>query len=206
MEKLILVRHALAASNATGVVSSLPPGMSLTPEGETQARALAEALAEEEIDLGVSTELARTRETLDLALGRRATPRAVMPGLNEIRFGAFEGGALADYRGWAFSAPAAARGPGNGESRAAAAARYADAYAELHARPERVVLAVGHALPIRYALDGAHGLVPAATMTPVEHATPHRLSADELERAVALLAGWARAPRFRAPRAERAAE
>lgn len=199
MESVLLVRHALAGSNAAGVVSSAPPGVGLTPEGEEQARSLAASLAAEEIDLGLSTELVRTRETLDLALAGLEIPRDVVQGLNEIRFGAFEGGPLAEYRAWAFEAPAEAPCPGGGESRAAAVTRYADAYAELLGRPERILLVVGHALPIRYALDGAVGLAPAARMTLVEHASPYRLSRTELESAVELLAAWARRPVFRDP-------
>ena len=199
METLILARHALAWSNANGVVSSTPPGLGLTPEGARQAGSLGAALALDELDLGVSTELARTRETLEIVCAGRAIPCVVVPGLNEIEFGAFEGGAVVDYRAWARAALSTTPCPGRGESRAAAVGRYVEAYTELLGRPERVALVVGHALPIRYVLDAALGLPPAALMTPVEHAVPHRLSRSELERAVALLAGWARAPRFRAP-------
>ena len=65
------------------------------------------------------------------------------------------------------------------------------------ARPEEVVLVVWHALGVRYLLDAAQGLAPAALITPVEHATAHRLDARAVETAAALLEAWSREPRFR---------
>ena len=198
METLLLTRHALAASNRDGgTASCTPPGEGLTAEGVEQGRSLAQELAGERIDLGVSTELRRTRETLELALAGREIPRIVVPELNEIHFGRFDGGPLDDYRGWAWAEPPDLRAPGRGESRADGAARFARGLRVLLARPEPVVLAVGHALAIRYVVDAVEGLVPAARMTPVAHATPHRLSADDLDRAGSLLEAWSAAPRFR---------
>jgi broad specificity phosphatase PhoE len=119
--------------------------------------------------------------------------------LGEIRFGAFDGGPLADYREWAASSSPSAPAPGGGESRAQAAARFARGLELVLARPERTVLVVAHALVVRYVLDAARGLVPAARMEAVEHAVPARLSATEVAAAAELLAGWSLAPRFRAP-------
>ena len=59
------------------------------------------------------------------------------------------------------------------------------------------MLAVGHALCVRYVVDAAGGLVPAARMAPVEHAQPYRLESAEVERAADLLEGWSLAPEFR---------
>jgi hypothetical protein len=67
------------------------------------------------------------------------------------------------------------------------------------ARPESVVLHVGHALALRYVSDAARGLVPAPLMAPVEHAVPFTLGAAEVESAAVLLDEWSRAPRFRDP-------
>lgn len=200
METLLLARHASAVSNLDGgTASCTPPGDGLTPEGVEQARRLAGALAGDEIALGVATELYRTQETLELVLAGRGVPRAVVPELNEIGFGSFDGGPLAEYRAWAWAEPAELPAPGGGESRADAAARYARGLRVLVHRPERVVLAVGHALCIRYVLDAASGLVPAARMVPVEHAHPHRLAATEVDAAATLLEEWSRAAIFRDP-------
>ena len=192
----MLVRHAHARTNADDAVSSTPPGAGLTEQGVAEALALREALAGPELDLGVAARLVRAQETLDLALGDREVPRLVLAGLDEIGFGAFEGGSLAAYRTWAWSHPPDAPCPGGGESRAEAAARYADALDELLARPEDVVLAVSHSLAVRYVLDAADGAFPAARVSPVGHAQPHALSADDVERAARTLGAWACAPVF----------
>lgn len=202
METLLLVRHAAAGSNRNGTTSCLPPGQSLTGEGVEQARSLAALLATEEISLGVATRLARTQETLAHALAGRSVPTLVVPELDEIDFGSFDGGLLADYRVWAASHPPDERPPGGGESRADAAARFARGLGSVLERPEQVILVVGHALFVRYVLDGAVGLVPAPLMTPVDHASPYRLGVRDVEAASRLLFAWSRDPRFRDPPVE----
>jgi broad specificity phosphatase PhoE len=199
METLVLVRHALASSNSEGgTASGVVPGRGLTAEGADQARQLGEALAGQEIDLGVCTEFLRTRETLELALAGRDVPRLVVPELNEIRFGDFDGGPLNAYRAWAASELPDVSAPGEGESRAEAAARFARGLRVLLARDERTILTVGHALLVRYVLDAARGLVPAPVMLePVAHAFPHRLPLPDVTRATEVLEDWSRAPRFR---------
>lgn len=196
METLILARHAHAAANAADIVSGTPPGQGLSRAGVVQSCALQAALAGEQIDLGACTGFLRTQETLALALGDRAIPTLVVPELNEIRFGSFEGGPLAAYRRWAWEAGPGVACPGGGESRAQAARRFAAGLRVLLERPEPVILAIGHALPLRYALDAAAGRLPAARVEPVEHATPLHLSRAAVEDAAEALAAWARRPRF----------
>jgi broad specificity phosphatase PhoE len=193
---LILARHGEAASNEAGLVSGTPPGEGLTAAGVAQARVL-RAAAEEHVDLGVATEFLRSRETLELVLDGRDVPRLVLADLNEIRFGDFDGGLLADYRVWAWTEPPDVRPPGAGESRAEVAARVARGLDALLARPEDVILAVGHALPVRYVLDAAQGRMPAARIEPVGHATPYRVDAAGVERAAEELLAWSQAPVFR---------
>ena len=153
-------------------------------------------MAHESIELGVATRLRRTQETLELALGGRPVERLVVPGLDEIGFGAYEDGPLAEYRTWAWSNEPDVPCPGGGESRVAAAERIAGALRTLLGRPEEAILAVSHALPIRYVLDAADGSFPAARIAQVPHATPFALDADAVECAVETLAVWATAPRF----------
>ena len=190
------MRHAHAASNATDCVSSTPPGEGLSERGVGEALALREALAHEPVALGVATRLLRTQETLELALGGRDVPRIVLPGLDEIGFGAFEGGTLAEYRTWAWTNEPDVVCPGGGESRAHAAERIAGALDTLLARPEEVVVAVSHSLPIRYVLDAADGSFPAARIAHVAHAVPVVLDVDAVERSAETLRVWATAPRF----------
>jgi broad specificity phosphatase PhoE len=123
----------------------------------------------------------------------------VIPELNEIHFGRYDGGSLEEYRAWAAAESPSTLAPGGGESRATAAARFARGVRRLLELPERTVLVVAHALVIRYVVDAASGLVPAARMAPVEHATPYPLTAAQAERAAGLLEEWSEAPRFRDP-------
>jgi broad specificity phosphatase PhoE len=156
-------------------------------------------LAGEEISLGVATDLLRTRETLAFALDGRDVPRLILSEFNEIDFGKFDGGPLEAYRAWAASHRPMVEAPGRGESRADAASRYALGLRRLLERPETVVMLVGHALALRYVLDAARGLIPAPLITPVDHATPYELSADEVRAAADLLEDWSRSPAFRPP-------
>jgi broad specificity phosphatase PhoE len=198
-ERLLLARHALAGSNRDGLASCSVPGPALTAEGVEQATALGRSLVSEPIGLGVATSMRRTQLTLELALAGRDIPRIVVPELDEIRYGSFDGGLLEDYRTWARREPPTVRAPGGGESRADVAARYARGLGVVLERPETVVLLVGHALALRYVLDGARGLVPAPLITPVDHATVYELSGEEARRAADLLEGWSRSPAFRPP-------
>jgi broad specificity phosphatase PhoE len=142
----------------------------------------------------VATEFRRTEETAALALGRREVPRLVVPELNDIRFGSFEGGLLEDYRRWAHAAGPDEECPGGGESRAAAAARFARGFRTVLERPERLALVVCHALPIRYVLSALLERDPSATVEPVAYAEPHRFSAAQLERGVERLERWSARP------------
>jgi probable phosphoglycerate mutase len=190
------VRHAHARSNADDCVSSTPPGEGLSDLGVEEALALREALAAEPIALGVATRLLRTQETLALALGGRDVERILVPGLDEIGFGSYEGGALSDYRAWAWTSEPDVVCPGGGESRVAAAERIAGALRALLERPEETVLAVSHALPVRYVLDASDGSFPASRIAQVPHATPFGLDAEAVELAAETLDVWATAPRF----------
>jgi broad specificity phosphatase PhoE len=190
VQTLLLLRHAAAGSNRDGTTSCAPPGPGLTAEGVAQARRAGDLLAGEEVSLGVATRLLRTQETLDQALAGRVVARLLVPELDEIDFGSFEGGSLADYRAWASSHPPDEPAPGGGESRGLGV---------VLERPEAVALLVGHALFVRYVLDAAEGLVPASLMAPVDHASPYRLDVRDVEAAARLLADWSLAPRFRDP-------
>lgn len=197
METLVLARHALAGSNRDGLASCTVPGDGLTAEGVQQARALGVELAGVEIALAATTELTRTQETLRLALAGRDVQTLVVPELNEIRFGSFDGGPLDTYRAWAAAQSPSETAPGGGESRADAAARFARGLRALLALEGETILFVGHALALRYVLDAAEGLVPASLMQPVEHAHPYRLDDSGVERAAELLEAWSLAPWFR---------
>lgn len=195
MNTIILARHGESEFSARAACNGDPTvAGSLTETGRRQAQALGMLLADDELDLCATTEFPRTRETADIALAGRDVPRLVVPELNDIRFGRFEGGLLDEYRKWAHSAGPGDDCPGGGESRAAAARRFAAGFRTLLDRPEARVLVIAHALPIRYVLGALIERDPSADVEPVAHAEPHRFSSEQIERAVARLERWAANP------------
>ena len=196
MERAFLARHGESELSVLGLTNGDPArAVGLTERGREEARRLGEQLAGTEIDLCAVSEFQRAQETADLALGSRDVPRLVVPELNDVRFGEFEGGPLADYRAWA-----RAHGPKDvvpgGESRAATVSRYVAGYRKLLERPEATILVVAHSLPLSYVLGAVEGGSPAPAVAQIPYAEAFELAAEELERAVDLLDEWARAPRW----------
>jgi 2,3-bisphosphoglycerate-dependent phosphoglycerate mutase len=191
VELAILARHGESALSARALVNGdVAVACPLTAAGRDEARRLREAIAGDSIDLCVTSEFERTRETVDLALARRDVPRLVVPELNDPHYGTYEGGPLAEYRAWAHSHGSGEAPPGGGESRRDIVARYARGFGVVLDRPEETVLVVVHSLPIAYVLAG--GVPQVAPI--VEHATAYRISAHELRAAVGHLEGWRAAP------------
>ena len=189
MRLAILARHGESAFSARGLVNGDPAAAGpLTARGEGEARRLGELLAGERIDLCVTTEFERTRQTAAVALAGRDVPRLVVPELNDPHYGEFEGGPLNEYRAWARS-HGSGEAPRGGESRQTIVARYGRGYRLVLERPEDTVLVVAHSLPIAYVLDE-----PRPRMPMVEHAAVHRLPAEALLAAVERLAAWLAAP------------
>jgi broad specificity phosphatase PhoE len=194
VERVLLARHAESEFSVRGLTNGDPEiEVALTERGREQARLLGQSLAETELDLCAVSEFQRTQETADLALEGRDVPRIIVPELNDIRFGEFEGRLLADYRAWA-----RAHGPEDvvpgGESRADSVRRFVTAVRKLLGRPEPAILVVAHSLPIRYALNAAAGGSPKPAMEQVPYAEAFPLSAAELTQAVEHLEMWALAP------------
>jgi broad specificity phosphatase PhoE len=195
MERAILVRHGESVFSARGLATGrLEVRCPLSERGVEEARALAKELAEEEIDLCVTTELERTRQTADIALAGRVVRRLVLPELNDPLYGRYESGPLDAYRAWAVANDSAAEPPGGGEARQAIVARYAAGFRKILERRERVILVVAHSLPIAYVLMALSGRDPAPRVRLVDYAKPHALTADDLERAVTRLEAWRAAP------------
>jgi broad specificity phosphatase PhoE len=195
VERLVLARHAESEFSAVERVNGDPSvSGGLTDRGREEARALGALLAGDEIDLCAVTEFARTRETAELALAGRDVPLIVVPELNEIGIGSFEGGLLAEYRIWARANDPTADCPGGGESRVAAATRFARGFRLLLARPERTIFAVAHGLPIWYLLMALDERDPTPIVEVVPHAEPHRVSRAALGRAVDRLERWCARP------------
>jgi broad specificity phosphatase PhoE len=195
MDQVILARHGESELSVVGTVNGDPAvACALTETGEEQSRRLGEQLAETRIDLCVTSEFERARRTADLALVGREVPRLVLAELNDVRFGRFEGGTLADYRTWAAAHEPALEAPGGGESRSGTVLRYVRGYKKVLARPERTILVVAHGLPIRYVLNALEDQDPAPLVEQVPYALPYRLGREELTTAVERLERWAADP------------
>jgi alpha-ribazole phosphatase len=152
VRRAILARHGESEYSAHGLLNGdarVPVG--LTARGREEAARLGEVLRDEPLELVVTTEFQRVRETVAAALRGRELPQLVVPELNDPRYGAFEGRALEDYRSWAAAAPSSEAPPGGGESRRAVVRRYTVGYRRVLARPEATILVVAHSLPIAYA-------------------------------------------------------
>jgi broad specificity phosphatase PhoE len=88
---LTFIRHAESEANANGIIDTSVPGPSLTPTGQQQAAALASRLQNNRYDGIYASEMVRTQQTaapMSKALGEQVT---VLPGLNEISAGWFNG-------------------------------------------------------------------------------------------------------------------
>jgi broad specificity phosphatase PhoE len=195
MDEVILARHGESELSVAGTVNGDPAvACGLTETGMEQARRLGQKLADVEIDLCVTSEFERVQQTAGVALAGHEVPRLVLPELNDVRFGSFEGGTLADYRKWAAANEPTVEAPGGGESRAATVLRYAHGYRQILARPERTILVVAHGLPIRYVLNALDRISPMPLVEQVAYAEPYRLSSAELEAAVSSLETWAERP------------
>jgi broad specificity phosphatase PhoE len=89
---LTFIRHGESEANANGVIDTSVPGPSLTPTGQQQATAVASRLESNKYDGVYASEMVRTQQTaapMAKALGEQVS---VLPGLNEISAGWFDGG------------------------------------------------------------------------------------------------------------------
>jgi probable phosphoglycerate mutase len=87
---IILIRHGETAWNAERRLQG-HLDIPLNAEGERQARLLAEALAPGRIDLLVSSDLQRARQTAQAVATLRGLPLQIEAGLRERCYGGFEG-------------------------------------------------------------------------------------------------------------------
>lgn len=184
----LLVRHGRSTYNVEGRLNGDPSiAVGLDPEGMRQSLTLRERLAAEPIDLAGHTRLVRTRETLDIVLGDRPVPRIVLPELDDIRLGAFEGMPVGDYRAWRRRHGDGDPLPG-GESRLAALARYADGFERLVGYGARCALVVLHDIPIRFLANAARGEDPLrGPVTRIANASVTELTDEEVRRGIAVM-------------------
>jgi probable phosphoglycerate mutase len=87
---LLLVRHGETDWNAEGRLQG-HTDRPLNDHGRRQAAALAERLADDEIDAVYASDLARARETAEILAGRLGLPVVTDPDLRERNWGNWEG-------------------------------------------------------------------------------------------------------------------
>ena len=191
MRQLLLARHAESEYSARGALNGDPSiVVSLTGTGRAQARRLGERLAREPIEVCAVTEFARTRETAEIALAGRDIPIVVVPELNDHPAGRYEGRLLDEYLEWAHAAGPLDVIPGGTDTRAGVVERFARGFRTLAERPEAVVLAVSHSLPIAYLLAAAEGRDPETRVPMLPYAEVSALRREVVDAAVARLERW----------------
>lgn len=85
------IRHAESTANAAGVIDTTVPGPPLTAEGVQQALAGAEELSSKGYDGVYASSMLRAQQTAEPMSTALARQVEVLPGLNEIDAGWFEG-------------------------------------------------------------------------------------------------------------------
>ncbi|WP_214366541.1 histidine phosphatase family protein [Pseudonocardia sp. H11422] len=94
MTTLILLRHGRSSANVAGVLAGRTPGIELDETGRAQAERVVERLAPLPLAAIVSSPLTRCQQTVaPLAAARELIP-IIEPGLSEVDYGAWTGGAL----------------------------------------------------------------------------------------------------------------
>jgi broad specificity phosphatase PhoE len=195
MERALLVRHGESVFAARGLATAkVDVRCPLSERGAAQARALAEDISGEDIDLCVTSELERTRQTAEIALAQRPVRRIVLAELNDPLYGSYEGGPIDAYLEWAHANDSVAEPPGGGEGRRTVVARYAAGFRKILDRPERAIFVVAHSLPIAYVQMALAGRDPDPRVPVVEYATTYAVSDAELRLAIGRLETWCETP------------
>ncbi|TGB41605.1 histidine phosphatase family protein [Mycolicibacterium peregrinum] len=89
--RVTFVRHAQSEGNASGLIDTKTPGPVLTPLGRQQAQAVADKLGDNNYDAIYASTMVRTQLTAAPMSQRLGLPIQVLPGLQEIEAGVFEG-------------------------------------------------------------------------------------------------------------------
>ena len=94
---LDFVRHAQAENNVPGLLDTEPPGQPLTELGQSQAQDLANVLAPENIQGVYASEFVEDQQTAAPLAAMLNLPVQILPGLNDIPGGIFNGLGVNDY-------------------------------------------------------------------------------------------------------------
>jgi probable phosphoglycerate mutase len=152
---ILLIRHGETAWNAERRLQG-HLDIALNPEGERQAGLLAAALATAPLDVLVSSDLMRARQTAQAIADLRGLPLQTDPGLRERCYGGFEGLLYSDiearfpqaFAAWQARDVDAALPPG---------ANRGESFRAFFARATGTILALGAAHPGKTLALVAHG-------------------------------------------------
>ena len=149
--RLLLIRHGRTASNVTRLLDTAPPGAPLDDVGLSQARALADTLADEPIEAVYASDLIRSQQTAEPLALRHGLEVIVRAGVREIQAGEDEMSAdwvryLTTIISW--QSDIDARIPG-GETGREVLARFDAVLGEARAKGHRTIAVVSHGAMIR---------------------------------------------------------
>src|SRR5262245_57654259 len=157
MRLFIVARHGQSVLNVEKRVNGDPNRpVPLSPKGEKEAEGLGLQVANFTFDVCMHTRFPRTRQTADIALGKRQVQYVVEPLFDDVNIGQFDGALTEDYRKWKKGRSRAERFPG-GESLVESAERYAAGFQKLVDSSYQTVFLVCHDIPLRYVLNAAGG-------------------------------------------------
>ena len=188
---VVLVRHGETVYNTRNILSGKPSNpVPLSERGREQAAELGRKLAGILWAETYVTRFPRTVETLALILpGGRPAP-TVIPELDDIDVGEFEGRPREDYRVWRRS-HGVAEAPMDGESRLAVTERYARGLDWLAANATAPALVITHDQVIRYLENALQREDPVlGPVGPIPNAAPYPSAREELAAGAAWLSAY----------------
>jgi probable phosphoglycerate mutase len=157
MRLFIVARHGQSVLNVEKRVNGDPNRpVPLSPKGEKEAESLGLQVAHFTFDVCMHTRFPRTRQTADIALGKREVKYVVEPLFDDVNIGQFDGAFTEEYRKWKKGRSRAERFPG-GESLVESAERYAAGFQKLVDSSYRTIFLICHDIPLRYVLNAAGG-------------------------------------------------
>jgi broad specificity phosphatase PhoE len=175
MDRLIVSRHAESAYNVKGLIDAEPSSRQspLTPRGKEQARSLVGRLADDDIDLCVTSRTLRAVQTTELVAKALSIPILQTTLLDDPPAGIFEGGPVEAFATWMHEHDPDTTVPGTSATLRDSARRYLDAARFLLDRREHTVLVIAHAPALRWIVQAALG-----RNEPLDYSSPMLAFAD----------------------------
>ena len=164
MGKLLIVRHGETVWNADGRIQG-HTDVGLSDTGAEQARLLGGRLASIHIDLAYCSDMKRTSETAEIALGERDVVINRTPRLREYDKGSYEGMTLLEIKAQfpddypRYLEKNLDYAPEGGETTRGVSSRMADIFGEIKAKHlNETVLIVGHGGSLRAGMVSLLGM------------------------------------------------